>query len=251
MVYVPAGEFTMGRNDGTPRQAPMRSVFLDGFWISKTEVTVAQFRAYCEEPSQSEQTRQQRYDPWNFDPLMSPDWGWPADYPMVNVNWQEARAFCKWAGGDLPTEAQWEKAARGTDGRIYPWGNQFDASLCRGGTPDILSTPLPAGSFPGGESPYGCLDMAGNVLEWVLDAWTTPGGEADPQFVPGYEGLPSQNPIRDPEMGPMRVVRGGCYLNKTDSQVRSDHRYGSVLSDRVSLIGFRLVTLDAQPGQHK
>ena len=112
MVYVPAGEFVMG-DDQMPRSSPRRTVTLDAFWIYKNDVTVAQYRKFCQATGrQMPQT---------------PTWGWKDDHPVVNVTWDDAKAYCDWAGAALPTEAQWEKAARGTDGRMYPWGNEWDA----------------------------------------------------------------------------------------------------------------------------
>jgi len=115
MIYIPAGEFIMGSSK-YDRETPQREVYLDGYWIYKYEVRVAQYRKFCQH------TGREMPSP--------PSWRWADDHPMVNVTWDDAAAYTRWAGGRLPTEAQWEKAARGTDGREYPWGDDWDASKC-------------------------------------------------------------------------------------------------------------------------
>jgi formylglycine-generating enzyme required for sulfatase activity len=201
MVYVPAGEFPMG-DDDFPANPP-RTVTLDGYWIYKNDVTVAQYRKFCKV------TGRRMPDP--------PDWGWKEDHPVVNVDWNDAKdycgwagaelpreAYCDWAGAALPTEAQWEKAARGTDGSTYPWGKEFDReklrrSKTKGG--DAGST-APVGSYPEGASPYGCLDMAGNVWQWCAD-WR------DDNY---SKGEPATNPT-GPEFGAGHVLRGSSWYN--------------------------------------
>ena len=134
----------------------------------KYPVTVAQYRKFCEATDRKMPN--------------APDWGWQDSHPIVNVTWDDATAFAEWVGASLPTETQWEKAARGTDGREYPWGDTWDASKCANGVGHYTS-PQPVGSYASGASPYGCMDMAGNVWEWCADL---------------YEG-----------MGHFRVLRGG------------------------------------------
>jgi len=147
-VRIPAGEFLYGE------EKERKS--LPEFSITKYPVTVRQYRLFCQVT--------------NRKMPVPPSWGWIDDHPMVNVTWHDAAAFAQWAGGSLPTERQWEKAARGTDGREYPWGNTFDESkcVCSVGKKDSAST-APVGSCPAGASPYGCMDMAGNVYEWCED----------------------------------------------------------------------------------
>ncbi len=194
MVYVPAGEFLMGNSeDVSGIAAPEHTVYLDGFWIDQTEVTNAQMQlcvqdGHCEPPPNCR---------WGPAPCPAPD---TADHPVVCMSWYGAQEYCAWAGGRLPTEAEWEKAARGTDGREYPWGDavptcehaQFEP--CDGTTTAV-------GSKPEGTSPYGALDMAGNVYEWVADWY-------DPNY---YESSPSLNP-QGPAYSPYRVYRGGSWL---------------------------------------
>ncbi len=161
MLWIPAGQFLMGSTendkDAGSDEKPQHMVSLDGYWMYKNDVTVAQYRTFCQA------TRRQMPD--------APSWGWRDDHPMVNVTWDDANAYAEWAGASLPTEAEWEKAARGTDGRIYPWGNDWDASKCSNstGSNDSPGQISPVGSFPAGVSPYGCLDMAGNVDQWCED----------------------------------------------------------------------------------
>ena len=186
MVWVPAGEFLMGSTDeeiavllkADPEKAtrafddekPRRKVDLDGYWMYKYEVTVAQYRKFCKAT--------------NREMPEAPDWGWKDDHPMVNVTWRDAADYVKWAGVALPTEAQWEKAARGTDGRAYPWGNEWDASKCANSVGNKLKSTQPAGSYTSGASPYGCMDMAGNASEWCSDWY-------DPSY---YKNAPTKNP---------------------------------------------------------
>ena len=158
-VWVPAGEFLMGSKGGARAdEKPQHAVVLDGFWIYKHHVTVAQYRKFCQATARAMPERE-------------PDWGWRHNHPMVNVAWDDAVAYAQWAGASLPTEAQWEKAARGTDGRLYPWGKAWETDRCQcsrkqagdaGGTAAV-------GTFPTGASPCGCQDMAGNVWQWCAD----------------------------------------------------------------------------------
>jgi sulfatase modifying factor 1 len=187
MVEVPDGYFTMGADDDFPCEKPAHQVYLDEFWIDKYEVTNRQYKQFCDATGH-------RYprDPGEFD---VPDYFKSRpDYPVVNVSWDDANAYCNWVGKRLPTEAEWEKAARGTDARKYPWGNRRPGSgsarygnfadealgRWRAGGPGIhgyddgYPNTAPVGSFPAGASPYGCLDMEGNVYEWCNDYY---GGE--------------------------------------------------------------------------
>ena len=164
-VYVPAGEFQMGSDRthdslANPGELPMHKVTLPGFWIMRTEVTNAQYArcivaGACTLP---DNTR------WN-------NLGHAAD-PITDVDWHQAGAYAQWAGGRLPTEAEWEKACRGTDGRLYPWGNtEPDTTHANFGK--IVGDTTRVGSYPLGASPYGARDMAGNAWEWVAD-WYDP-----------------------------------------------------------------------------
>jgi len=165
MVYVPAGSFTMGSNssEADTDEIPEHEVYLDAFWIDKYEVTNSQYAqcmaaGACAAPIITKSyTRTSYYGNSEYD-----------KYPVIYVSWYEAQAYCQWAGRQLPTEAQWEKAARGTDGRKYPWGNEKPTNKhsnfgsLNKGTTDV-------GIYNEGQSPYGCFDMIGNVWEWVFD----------------------------------------------------------------------------------
>ena len=152
MVYVPAGPFTMGAD--SEDDIFLHTEELPAYWVYQTPVTVAQYRAYCQATGR------------HMPPM--PKWGWQDTHPIVNVTWQKATEYAAWTGATLPTEKEWEKAARGTDGRLYPWGNEWDADKCVNSM-NSDNTSAPVGSKPAGASPCGALDMAGNVWEWCAD----------------------------------------------------------------------------------
>ncbi len=203
MMLVPAGEFVMGTdkpyyND----EKPAHKVYLDAFYIDKHEITNAQYFKFVQATNHRipAHTSDPEFDIWSKA-------GFPAgldNYPVVDVSWQDADSYCKWAGKRLATEAEWEKAARGIDERLYPWGNQPPESINIpfGRQWDGNRTYQPVGSKPQGFSAYGALDMAGNVAEWVAD-WYDPGY---------YKYSPNKNPT-GPETGFYKVVRGGSVLN--------------------------------------
>ena len=223
MVYVPAGEFTMGSNDGDSYDKPIHTVALDAYWIDRTEVTNVMYAICvqvgdCQTPSNtSSSTRNSYYGNSQY-----------ADYPVIYVDWNTAQTYCGWAGARLPTEAEWEKAARGTDERTYPWGSSSPGSSLLNYNQSVGDTTA-VGSYPAGVSPYGALDMAGNVWEWVNDWY----GETY------YSQSPSSNP-QGPVSGNDRVLRGGSwgsYVGDFRSAVRSGY-YPTVFNKN---IGFRCV----------
>ena len=175
MVYVPEGEFAMGSALGDLDERPQRVVHLDSFEIDRYEVTNVQYRRFLLASGGDGPRRWPgRYLHLRFE--RAPDWSgsrFPpgeAMYPVAGIRWQEAAEYCAWVNKRLPTEAEWEKAARGTDGRVYPWGNAW--SVGRANTDDEgVHYTHPVGSYPSGASPYGALDMAGNVWEWVSDLY--------------------------------------------------------------------------------
>ena len=273
MVYVPPGEFEMGNTGiqwvwgGSLRygdqnlqvftdETPQHTVYLDGFWIDQTEVTVAMFRTFVEATGYETTAEREGWGaPYRAGPVEQEwphvpgaDWQHPLgpessaedDHPVVQVSWHDAAAYCAWAGGRLPTEAQWEKAARGTDGRMWPWGDRYDChlgNLCGIECPverqnehhfdDGYARTAPVGSFPGGASPYGALDMAGNVWEWVAD-WYSDSY---------YASSPSENPT-GPLMGTERSQRGGAWVD-AGSWVRCTVRYQQPTTTRCDDLGFR------------
>ena len=225
-VYVPAGEFIMGSDDKDAKKSlaggrafpeiPVSTIYLDGYWIDKYEVTTGQYALCvaagdCQAPHLFTSGYGSSYRPKYYG---NPEY---SNYPVIWVNWSMALAYCEWAGRKLPTEAEWEKAARGTDARIYPWGNDpldsTRANFCdidcplpqaNGGFNDGYPNTAPVGSFPAGASPYGVMDMAGNVWEWTSTLvrpypYTTADGREDPKESPNVDGE--------------RVWRGGSWTN--------------------------------------
>jgi formylglycine-generating enzyme required for sulfatase activity len=217
MVYVPAGECTIGSPDDELQawgdEYPQHRRYLNAFWIDKNLVTVARYRKFC-------QATRRPMPP-------APEWGWQDDHPIVNVTWQEAADYAAWAGKRLPAEAEWEKAARGADGRRYPWGEEWEAGKCANSVGENhLRGTRPVGSCPAGVSPYGALDMAGNVWEWCADWY-------DPRYHPDGSG-------RSPT--PYRVVRGGSWEDDDPALFRSAFRnHFDVPGDRDHTYGFRCV----------
>jgi len=282
MVYVPTGEFEMGtgglgwiRQPLSPRdreragfpgyvfpdERPQHPVYLDAFWIDQTEVTVAMFRTFVEDTGYETTAERQGWGkPWTDGPqelewphVNGADWQHPRgpgsiavdDHPVTQVSWEDAAAYCAWAGGQLPTEAQWEKACRGIDGRMWPWGNTYDGnrlSLCEAQCPierwkddrydDGYAFTAPVGSFPDGVSPYGALDMAGNLWEWVAD-W----------YADDYYGdSPYENPL-GPDSGTVRAMRGGAWYD-TDVWATCSVRHQNPPSDLYDDLGFRCAVPD-------
>jgi formylglycine-generating enzyme required for sulfatase activity len=193
MVHVPAGEFGMGRDGGASDEGPARRVWLDEFWIDRLEVTNAQYKAFCDATGRL-------YPPT---PVWDPDYfNARPDHPVININWEQARDYCAWAGKRLPTEAEWEKAAGG-GARLYPWGDDWvvgRANLARG---DAHERAAPVDAYPEDVSPYGVQQMAGNVREWVADAY-------DPAY---YAGAPARNPTGPAAATATRALRGGGFTS--------------------------------------
>jgi formylglycine-generating enzyme required for sulfatase activity len=158
MLLVPAGPFWMGSND-VANEKPRQRITLPAYYIAQTAVTNAQFERFVRATHHRSPGDWHRYYEW-----------WGPQAPVVDVTYEDALAYCKWAGLRLPTEAEHEKAARGTDGRLYPWGNDFDPTRCRtrlGWSKGQPQGPVAVGSYPTGASPCGALDMCGNVWEWT------------------------------------------------------------------------------------
>jgi formylglycine-generating enzyme required for sulfatase activity len=263
MVLVPAGEFTMGSDQAEvdlfvegckkagqaeenckawgARELPRHRVTLDAFYIDRYEITNALFERFAHATSHRTTAEregdafvyQQKDGKWQWVKVSGASWptpggpgtSAPSDHPVVQASWHDADAYCRWAGKRLPTEAEWEKAARGTDGRRYPWGEEWDAAKANGDM--SVRTTKPVGSYQNGVSPYGVHDMAGNALEWVAD-WF------DKDY---YQRSTERNP-KGPDSGTTRVLRGGSWFN-VPVNLRTASRDSSTPDFRFNLIGFR------------
>jgi formylglycine-generating enzyme required for sulfatase activity len=213
-VDVPAGEYPIGRAPRAYRgpaladETPQHHVHVDAFELSRTPVTNAQYRAFVDAAGAAAPPHWADAEP-------------PADVPVTWVDWREATAFCAWAGGRLPTEAEWEKAARGEDGRIYPWGDEADPARAAVGARIEDGASSPVGAHPSGASPYGLLEMAGNVWEWTASAY------APYPFDPATDGEE-------------RVLRGGSYASPGLRWARCASRSRSRPARRAGHVGFRV-----------
>jgi formylglycine-generating enzyme required for sulfatase activity len=214
LVHIPAGDFWMGSDGGPADEQPRHLVTLAEYWIDRYPVSNERFAAFVEASGYRAQ------GVWRDESGEGKQ-----RHPVVRVTWDDACAYGEWCGQRLPSEAQWEKAARGSDGRIFPWGNVWDGNRCnvsgRGTTA--------VGSYPQGVSPYGCHDMAGNVGEWVAD-WYDAGY---------YAGSPAADP-RGPTQGSRRVVRGGSWSHDRHF-ARCAYRHGFAPVTRYFNLGFRVL----------
>ncbi|RKU13041.1 hypothetical protein C6501_09960 [Candidatus Poribacteria bacterium] len=248
-VAIPEGEFIMG---STPQEAeaayrdaklrssllekhsfdaevPQHSVYLSAYQISRHEITNAQYRAFIEATGCPPPRGAQGEETWKNE-------NFNADtQPIVGVTWFDAQAFAEWIGGSLPTEAQWERAARGTDGRTYPWGSEPPKARHHANFARRYNRPTPIGQFPHGTSPNGIADLAGNVWEWCLD-------EYNPSFYQQNSEDVRQNPLnlRFRDVLRARVIRGGAW-NMGSAFLRSSLRFKSYPLDSTHTIGFRIV----------
>ncbi|MDE0638239.1 MAG: formylglycine-generating enzyme family protein [Candidatus Poribacteria bacterium] len=248
-VAIPEGEFIMG---STPQEAeaayrdaklrssllekhsfdaevPQHSVYLSAYQISRHEITNAQYRAFIEATGRPPPRGPQGEETWKNE-------NFNADtLPIVGVTWFDAQAFAEWIGGSLPTEAQWERAARGTDGRTYPWGSEPPKARHHANFARRYNRPTPIGQFPHGTSPNGIADLAGNVWEWCLD-------EYNPSFYQQNNKDVRQNPLnlRFRDVLRVRVIRGGAW-NMGSAFLRSSLRSKSYPLDSTHTIGFRVV----------
>lgn len=224
MVLIPAGEFTMGSREedesADKNERPAHSVYLDAFYIDKYEVTTSRYAIFFHQTNRAAPLY------WSDQVLQRHE-----HKPVAGVDWNDATAYCAWAGKRLPIEAEWEKAARGTDQRLYPWGNEAPskqrANFGQRFDFDFYRVATDVGSFEQGKSPYGAHDMAGNVLEWVVDWY-------DENY---YGKSPERNP-KGPSSGETRVLRSGSW-GFDQGGVRSAGRMGGTPADRSVLIGFR------------
>jgi formylglycine-generating enzyme required for sulfatase activity len=219
MVWVPPGTFRMGSEDGADDERPVRRVRLTrGFWMYRTEVTTAQWDRFLRANPDHQRPKYAHEER-----LMRPD------QPAVAISWEDAVAYCRWAGARLPTEAEWEYAARGRDGRRYPWGNERpDGKRAVFYRSISVGHPDPAGSHPAGVSPFGVQDLAGNVWEWCAD-WYGPYPER------------AQVDPTGPAEGTRHVARGGGWTNEMD-RLRATARGHGKPTRRSGHLGFRPVS---------
>ena len=218
MVVVPAGRFLMGGNPIYEGQPP-RWVDLPSFSIDRTEVTNGQFAAFIGQTGyRTEAERAGEEQTWRS--LATPG---RENYPVVFVTGNDASAYCQWAEKRLPTEEEWEKAARGTDGRLWPWGNQFDPASLNSAEGGVGAT-RPVGSYPQGASPFGALDLAGNVWEWTSSLYSSPLAGNPPADADTFQG--------------QRVLRGGSWRTIAPG-TQSSYRKPARTDYRRDSTGFR------------
>lgn len=221
MVTIPAGPFVRGTMSGGFDEQPQRTIYLDTFSIDRYEVTNHQYQQFVAATGHRKAAPPSRYAK-SMGKMRSPN------QPVVYVSWDDAVAYCRWKGKRLPTEAEWEKAMRGTDGRLWPWGNQEKPNGANWGrVQDGHDVSARVGTFPTDQSPYGVMDGAGNVMEWVADWYQ----EAY------YKDSPDKDPP-SPEFGIFRVMRGGGYTT-TGGDLRITSRSKMVPDFRDETIGFR------------
>ncbi len=211
-VYIPGGPFILGSNAGNEDETPQQELTVSSYNIDIYPVTNAEYKEFVDGTG---------HNP----PRTWKEGAYPegtADHPVIWVNWQDAQAYCEWAGKRLPTEFEWERAARGTDGRTYPWGDAFDAAKCNS-QESGLKTTSPVGSYADGASPDGLFDMAGNVWEWTAD------------WYQGYRGTRYELSRYGTQF---KVLRGGSWFDAQDA-VRSTVRKSFDPNQGFSTIGFR------------
>ena len=248
-VSIPEGTFLMGSTPEETKAAyedaklrssmleqhtfhaelPRHSVYLSTYEISRYEITNAQYRAFVKATNRPTPRGHNGEETW-ADETLSGD-----TQPVVGVTWFDAQAFAEWIGGSLPTEAQWERAARGAEGRTYPWGNTPPKARQHANFARRYNRPIPVGQFPKGESPNGIADLAGNVWEWCLD-------EYSPTFYQQHNGGTSQDPLnlQFRDVLRARVIRGGAW-DVGRAFLRSSLRFKFYPLDSTHTIGFRVV----------
>jgi len=279
MVLIPEGPFLMGSTKEDidtllkldqniefgrlDNEMPQREVFLSAYYIDKYPVTNTKYKIFIESGGYTQKSLWSNAG-WEYvtqtNPLENNDLdnilnGEP-DCPVVNVSWYETEAFAKWAGKRLPTETEWEKAARGTDGRIYPWGNEYDKTRLNCAE-NKIEKPTPVTKYPQGQSVYGCFDMAGNVWEWTADWYDSQYYRHAPNKDPQGPNVAEENPYfgRPEEVGisiyelkpsptskalsGCKVLRGGSWNGSGVVHIRCANRDYDELIYKNDTIGFR------------
>lgn len=237
MILISGGTFTMGSDRRAADEKPVHKVYLDAYYISKYEVTNAEYYEFWRSlQTKNSKNAQQptQHTPENFTHL--PYIGnWPEratkfpNHPVVGVSWHDAKAYAEWKGMRLPTEAEWEKAARGYTNRTWPWGNAIEPNANTSDKNDGYENRIaPVGSFPKGKSFYGVMDMAGNVWEWTADWYSDVY----------YFHTPRKNPT-GPTVGSWRVIRGGSWID-TLTRCSTTFRYYLFPTLKTSSVGFRV-----------
>ncbi len=248
LVHVPAGWFVMGSKRGDKDERPPRRVFVSAFWIDQTEATAERFARFAAQTGYRTTAEKRKWS-WTWDASLrkgkggwrktrganwrrpegpGSDWRSLPTQPVSHVSWSDAEDYCRWAGRRLPTEAEWERAARGGDGRRYPWGKQNDVLRANlKGSKDGFPAVAPVGSFPRGASPFGALDMAGNLWEWVADSYRAGA----------YRNMAERDP-HGPAKGKTRVVRGASWGSPI-AWATTHNRYHRLPGYRNNKIGFR------------
>ncbi|MDE0087088.1 MAG: formylglycine-generating enzyme family protein [Candidatus Poribacteria bacterium] len=246
LILIPGGTFTMGNEKRAPDERPTHKVYLDAYYISKYEVTNAEYYEFwhslqANNPQKTQESTQ--HTPENFTHL--PHIGdWPEratefpNHPIVGVSWHDAKAYAEWKGMRLPTEAEWEKAARGYSDRTWPWGNAIKPYANTSDKNDGYENRIaPVGSFPKGKSYFGVMDMAGNVWEWTADWYSDVY----------YFHSPKKNPT-GPTVGSWRVIRGGSWID-TLPRCSTTFRYYFYPTLKTSSVGFRVAKTAEKPSK--
>ncbi len=238
MILIPTGEFLMGSDpekdkNAQDKEQPQHTLYLPNYYLAKTAVTKAQYAAFVQKTGHK--------PPQHWVGELPPQG--KENHPVVFVSWHDAMAYCRWLAEvtgrnyTLPSEAEWEKGARSDDGRIYPWGNQWDAKRCNSSEDGKRDT-TPVDVYPGGASPYGLLDMVGNVWEWTRSLWgrdnQKPDFEYPYQLADGREDEAADDTMR-------RVLRGGSFDNNKEV-IRCAYRaVNNIPKECGNVIGFRVV----------